>query len=77
MMKVTYRKKALLLGLVLLLYALLCPAFLTDRTLGIYRTFRHALNDDQVNRTTKAAAFGLTEVRFASKFPSVVVMGVR
>ena len=49
MMKVTYRKKALLLGLVLLLYALLCPAFLTDRTLGIYRTFRHELNVDQVS----------------------------
>jgi len=49
MMNVTVQKKQLILGLLLLLYAILCPIFLTDRTLGIYATFRQALDTGQIS----------------------------
>jgi len=46
---ISEQKKQLALGLILLVYALLCPAFLTEQTLGIYKTFRQALEEDQIS----------------------------
>ena len=47
MIQITCRKKTLILGL--LLYALLCPLFLTEHTLRIYSTFRQALGEDKIS----------------------------
>lgn len=49
MIKLTVQKKQLILGLLLLLYAILCPLFLTEHTLGIYASFREALNANQIS----------------------------
>ena len=49
MIEITYHKKTLILGVLLLLYALLCPLFLTEHTLRIYSTFRQALDEDKIN----------------------------
>ena len=50
-MEETARRNRILLisGFVLLAYAILCPLFLTDRTLGIYRTFRQALAQGRIS----------------------------
>lgn len=42
-------KYYLLIGLLLLGYSLLCPLFLTDRTLGIYETYRIALHGESLS----------------------------
>ena len=49
MIEITYNKKTLILGVLLLLYALLCPLFLTEHTLRIYSTFRQALGEDKIS----------------------------
>lgn len=49
MIEITYHKKTLILGVLLLLYALLCPLFLTEHTLRIYSTFRQALDEDKIH----------------------------
>ena len=49
MIEITYHKKTLILGVLLLLYALLCPLFLTEHTLRIYSTFRQALGEDKIS----------------------------
>ncbi len=83
MIKITYCKKRLALGLILLTYAPLCPAFLTERTLGIYRTFLSQMMEDnplileyleRISRASEHTAVSRIRKRL-SKTPILVLTG--